>query len=83
MKTTVTRFMVEVTLKGDPNSPDGATVRIGVDGFAPLAAMMAATEHMMTMFAASSHTSFERSLELLCEGARKNNILKFGGNPKQ
>jgi hypothetical protein len=76
----IVNFMIEVTL---PEDESKATVRISVDGLAPLAAMMVATEHMMTMFAASSEASFERALELLCEGARSNHILNFGGNPRQ
>jgi hypothetical protein len=74
------RFMIEVTL---PDDESKATVRIGCDCMASLAAQMIATEHMMTMFAAGSDAGFEKALELLCEGARKNRVEVLSGIPRQ
>ena len=43
-----------------------------------MAAIMTATENMMTLFAMASSAGFEAALELLCEGARTNKGVIFG-----
>lgn len=77
----IVSFLIEVSLPDDLST---ATVRISTDGDeASLAAQMVATEHMMTMFAASSDAGFEQALELLCDGARTNQLRAFGGKAVQ
>jgi hypothetical protein len=44
----------------------------------PFMALVAATEHMMTLCAMQSpHKDFNHTLERLCDGARKNEIKEF------
>lgn len=70
------RLMLEVNLEDD-NS--GATVGIGFDtDKPPFAALMVATEHLMTL-TAMNHEDFEQSLKLLCDGARNNKVKMFEG----
>jgi hypothetical protein len=63
-------FSIEVHASPDF---DKAEVRIGCDKDSPPdGAILAMTEHLMTMFAMHSAVGFEEALTLLCEGARSN-----------
>lgn len=73
-------FQIEVRADESWNK---TTVAIGCDREPPLPAVMAVTEHLMTMFAMSSAAGFEKALELLCDGAKSNRTMMAHGKPIQ
>ena len=76
-------FKLDVDIAEDLS---GATVAIGCDTpESPLmhAAMMTATEHMMTAYALQSDCGFKQALKLLVDGARSNKARMSQGVPVQ
>jgi hypothetical protein len=70
------RFMVEVEMTDDLKD---VKCSIGVESEPPVAAIVIAAEHMMTV-AAMNGLNFENSLKSLCDGARSNKVKMFQGN---
>jgi hypothetical protein len=75
MKTT--EFFIRVTMEDDESS---AQVNIGAHPSPPrLAALMVAAEHLANAMAMEG-ADYEKSLQLLCEGARKAKVLISHGH---
>jgi hypothetical protein len=76
----ITEFFIKVTMPDDESS---AKVEIGCHPSPPpLAAIMVAAEHMANAMAMHGD-DYERSLTLLCEGARKVKVLVSNGHRTQ
>lgn len=76
---TTTEFQILVEMEG----PNKAKVSIGANPSPPpLAALMVATEHMMNAMAMHGD-DYEKSLALLCDGARKSRATQLGGKGLQ
>jgi hypothetical protein len=68
-------FQIEVMANDDWSK---TTVAIGCDRQPPSPAVMVVAEHLMTMVAMQG-VDFEKSLALLCEGARSNRVMMANG----
>lgn len=76
----VTEFLIKVEMEDDGSS---ATVTIGADPAPPdLGTFMAAAENFANLFALHGD-DYDKSLELLCEGARKIKTMTFNGRKVQ
>lgn len=72
----LTEFIIRVEMDDDEKA---ATVAIGCEPGPPSqAAMMAAAENFANLFAMQG-ADYEKSLALLCEGARKAKLIMFEG----
>lgn len=75
------QFLVKVSVD-DEGMPTTTVIECDTPN-AGFAVMVAATEHFMTATALHSDAGFEKALDLLCEGARANQVTNFGGHPSQ
>lgn len=75
------QFLVKVSVN-DEGLPTTTVIECDTPNVG-FAVMMAAAEHFMTAVALNSDAGFEKALELLCEGARSNEVTGFGGHRSQ